>query len=144
MLEKIFAIFMIIISAQTYYLANNFDLNFIGTSGLGPEVFPKVISIILFVLGIILFITSKNKNEKIYVYNSQHTFSIIFTFGIYIYVLEKLGYLISTILFAFAVMSILKNTSYKTRIIYSIVFTVGLYILFTYLFRVSLPKGIFV
>lgn len=144
MLEKIFAILVILISSQIYYMASNFNLNFIGTSGLGPQFFPKIISIILIILGIILFITSKKDNEKFDFKKSSYTFLIIFVFGIYIYIINKLGYLISTILFAFIVISILKNTSLLTRILYSVIFSISLYALFTYLFKVSLPEGILI
>lgn len=142
MLEKIFSIVLCIISIIIIYLANNFDMSYIGDSGLGPDFFPKIIGVILIVLSIFLFFSKEktiqeNKNIK-------YPLITIGIFTVYIFLIGKLGYLASTIIFSFAVISLLKKKSIILKIVYSILFPLGLYLLFTYVFKVSLPTGILI
>lgn len=150
MLEKIFSVLLCSLSIIVYYSASNFDMRFIGDSGLGPDFFPKVISVILFVLsGINLYfkILSEKKNtdniEKKET-DIKKTLIVILVFAIYILLIGKLGYLSSTILFSFIVISILKQKAMILKIVYSIIFPVTLYLLFTHIFKVTLPVGILI
>ena len=108
--------------------------------------FPKVIAIILFILSGMLFIGSlRNKNKKsIYNPNMKYTFMVIFAFAVYIFLIDRIGYLVSTIIFAFIVITILKSKSKILNIIFAIAFPIALYLLFTYAFKVSLPAGLFI
>lgn len=142
MLEKIFSVILCIISAIIIYSANNFDMSYIGDSGLGPDFFPKIVGFILIILSIFLFF-SKDKTIQENK-NIRYTLATIFIFAIYIFIIGKLGYLISTVLFSFSIMSLFKKNSILLKIIYSILFPLGLYLLFTYVFKVSLPTGIFI
>ncbi len=142
MLEKIFSVILCIISGVVIYSASKFDMTYIGDSGLGPDFFPKVIAIILIILSILLFLSKdKTKQEN---HNIKYTLMVIMIFALYIFMIGKLGYLISTILFSFTIVSILKKNSIILKIIYSLIFPIGLYLLFTYIFKVSLPTGIFI
>lgn len=146
MLETIFSIALCIISAFIFYSATQFDLSFVGDSGLGPEFFPKVIAVILFVLSAMLFYGSmKNKNKKpIYNENMKYTFMVMFVFTVYIFLISFLGYLSSTVIFAFAIITILKSKSMLLKILFSVAFPTALYLLFTYAFKVSLPVGLLI
>lgn len=146
MLETIFSAFLCIVSAFIFYSSTQFNMAFIGDSGLGPDFFPKIISIILFILSAILFVGSiRNKDKKsIYNPNMKYTFMVIFTFAVYVFLIDRIGYLISTIIFAFVVITILKSKSKILNIIFAIIFPVALYLLFTYAFKVSLPTGLFI
>ena len=146
MLETIFSAFLCIVSAFIFYSSTQFNMAFIGDSGLGPDFFPKVIAIILFILSGRLFIGSlRNKNKKnIYNPNMKYTFMVIFAFAVYIFLIDRIGYLVSTIIFAFIVITILKSKSKILNIIFAIAFPIALYLLFTYAFKVSLPAGLFI
>ncbi|MDU1911202.1 tripartite tricarboxylate transporter TctB family protein [Fusobacterium sp.] len=146
MLETIFSVFLCIVSAFIFYSSTQFNMAFIGDSGLGPDFFPKIIAIILFILSGILFAGSiKNKDKKsIYNSNMRYTFMVIFAFAIYIFLIDRIGYLISTIIFAFVIITILKSKSKILNIIFAIIFPAALYLLFTYAFKVSLPTGLFI
>ncbi|WP_027127775.1 tripartite tricarboxylate transporter TctB family protein [Fusobacterium perfoetens] len=149
MLEKVFSILLCIISAVVYYSASNFDMSYIGDSGLGPDFFPKVISVILFILSTLIFAfkvmeEKKERNKEKANQSPKSTLLTIGFFAVYIFLIGRLGYLTSTMLFSFAVISILKKNSLMLKIIYSVVFPVGLYLLFTYAFKVSLPVGILI
>lgn len=146
MLETIFSAFLCIVSAFIFYSSTQFNMTFIGDSGLGPDFFPKIIAIILFILSAMLFIGSiRNKDKKsIYNPNMKYTFMVIFTFAVYVFLIDRIGYLISTIIFAFVVITILKSKSKILNIIFAVIFPVALYLLFTYAFKVSLPTGLFI
>lgn len=146
MLETIFSTFLCIVSAFIFYSSTQFNMTFIGDSGLGPDFFPKIIAIILFILSAMLFIGSiRNKDKKsIYNPNMKYTFMVIFTFAVYVFLIDRIGYLISTIIFAFFVITILKSKSKILNIIFAVIFPVALYLLFTYAFKVSLPTGLFI
>lgn len=146
MLETIFSAFLCIVSAFIFYLSTQFDMAFIGDSGLGPDFFPQVIAIILFILSVTLFVINIINKDKKSVYNPniKYTFMVIFSFAVYIFFINIIGYLISTIIFAFVVITILKSKSKVLNIIFAIIFPVALYLLFTYAFKVSLPTGLFI
>jgi putative tricarboxylic transport membrane protein len=119
---------------------------FIGNTGLGPDFFPKVIAVILIILSAMLFAGSlKNKDKKsIYNPNMKYTFMVIFAFAVYVFLIDRVGYLISTIIFAFVVITILKSKSKILNIVFAVIFPIALYLLFTYAFKVSLPTGLFI
>lgn len=144
MLDKIFSVVLCMLCAIVYYSASKFDMSYIGDTGLGPDFFPKVISVILFVLGVLIFISSGKDKTVEKNPNVKYTLMTIGIFAVYIVLIGKIGYLVSTILFSFAIISLLKKNSIILKVIYSIVFPVGLYLLFTYAFKVSLPTGIFI
>lgn len=145
MLERVFSILLCVISMIVFYSANNFDMSYIGDSGLGPDFFPKVVSVILFILsGMILYGNLKKIRKNTKNNMDKNTLIIIVLFAIYIFIMGKIGYLVSTILFALSIISILKKDNIILKIVYSILFPVGLYLLFTYAFKVSLPVGILI
>ena len=145
MLERIFSILLCLISLVVFYSASNFDMSYVGDSGLGPDFFSMVVSIILFILsGMILVGNLKRVKENTKNSIDKNTLMIILLFTIYIFIMGKIGYLVSTILFAFSIISILKKDNIVLKIIYSILFPLGLYLLFTYAFKVSLPLGILI
>lgn len=146
MLETVFSAFLCIVSAFIFYSSTQFNMAFIGNSGLGPDFFPKVIAVILFILSVMLFVGSiKNKDKKsIYNPNMKYTFMVIFAFTVYIFLIDRIGYLVSTVIFAFVVITILKSKSKILNIVFAIAFPIALYLLFTYAFKVSLPTGLLI
>lgn len=59
----------------------------------------------------------------------------------YVFLIEKIGYLISTLLFCAASLLLLKCSSKKTIILLPIVLTLLVYFVFTRFLMVSLPQG---
>lgn len=146
MLETVFSAFLCIVSVFIFYSSTQFNMAFIENTGLGPDFFPKVIAVILFILSAMLFAGSlKNKDKKsIYNPNMKYTFMVIFAFAVYVFLIDRVGYLISTIIFAFVVITILKSKSKILNIVFAVIFPIALYLLFTYAFKVSLPTGLFI
>ena len=144
MLERLFLLFLCIISAFLYFITFNFEVFEMDKYSLGPAFFPRLICIILFLIALILLIFSiKNKNySKIKNKNPNLKYSVItiIFFIVYVFLIEKLGYLTSTIIFMISIIFLLKSKSLLINIIFSVVF----YLLFSKGFNVSLPEGIFI
>ena len=148
MLEKLFLLFLCIISAFLYFITFNFEVFKMDKYSLGPAFFPRFICIILFLIALILLIFSiKNKNfSKIKDKSSNLKYSVvtIILFIIYIFLIERLGYFTSTIMFMISIIFLLKSKSLLINIIFSVVFSSVIYLLFSKGFNVSLPEGIFI
>ena len=148
MLEKLFLLFLCIISAFLYFITFNFEVFEMDKYSLGPAFFPRLICIILFLIALILLIFSiKNKNySKIKNKNPNLKYSVItiIFFIVYVFLIEKLGYLTSTIIFMISIIFLLKSKSLLINIIFSVVFSSVIYLLFSKGFNVSLPEGIFI
>lgn len=148
MLERLFLLFLCIISAFLYFITFNFEVFEMDKYSLGPAFFPKLICIILFLIALILLIFSiKNKNySKIKNKNPNLKYSVItiIFFIVYVFLIEKLGYLTSTIIFMISIIFLLKSKSLLINIIFSVVFSSVIYLLFSKGFNVSLPEEIFI
>ena len=148
MLERLFLLFLCIISAFIYFITFNFEVFEMDKYSLGPAFFPRLICIILFLIALILLIFSiKNKNySKIKNKNPNLKYSVmtIIFFIVYVFLIEKLGYLTSTIIFMISIIFLLKSKSLLINIIFSVVFSSVIYLLFSKGFNVSLPEGIFI
>ena len=148
MLERLFLLFLCIISAFLYFITFNFEVFEMDKYSLGPAFFPRLICIILFLIALILLIFSiKNKNySKIKNKNPNLKYSVItiIFFIVYVFLIEKLGYLTSTIIFMISIIFLLKRKSLLINIIFSVVFSSVIYLLFSKGFNVSLPEGIFI
>lgn len=148
MLERLFLLFLCIISAFLYFITFNFEVFEMDKYSLGPAFFPRLICIILFLIALILLIFSiKNKNySKIKNKNPNLKYSVItiIFFIVYVFLIEKLGYLTSTIIFMISIIFLLKSKSLLINIIFSVVFSSVIYLLFSKGFNVSLSEGIFI
>lgn len=143
MIERIFSIALFIISILGYYMARGFESGFMVDSGLGAGFFPQLVCIVLGVLAIIMFLNSfKEKEVYKFTKDSKNTFLIIGACICYIAVMDRIGYLVSTVLFSFCVIRILSKKITLVNLIFSILFPVGIYYLFSKVFSVSLPTGI--
>lgn len=143
MIEKIFSIFLLLVSLIGYYLARGFESGFMIDNGLGAGFFPKLVCIILAILSIVMFVKSfKDKNIYKFSKNNKNTFIIIGLCIGYLFLMEKIGYLLSTIIFSFSAIITLDRKNLIMNVIFSIIFPIGIYYLFSKVFNVSLPTGI--
>ena len=143
MIEKIFSILLLLVSLIGYCLARGFESGFMIDNGLGAGFFPKLVCIILAILSIVMFIKSfKDKNIYKFSKNNKNTFIIIGLCIGYLFLMEKIGYLLSTIIFSFSVIITLDRKNLIMNVIFSIIFPIGIYYLFSKVFNVSLPTGI--
>ncbi|CAL7899301.1 tripartite tricarboxylate transporter TctB family protein [Fusobacterium necrophorum] len=144
MLEKIFLGFLCVISTFLFFVASKFEVLEMDNYSLGTAFFPKLICVILFIIAFILLILSmKNKNvaeNK----NIKYPVITILYFGIYILFIERIGYLVSTIIFMISVIFLLKSKSFFINVAFSIIFSGMIYLMFSKGFHISLAEGIFI
>ncbi|MFJ7827943.1 tripartite tricarboxylate transporter TctB family protein [Psychrobacillus sp. NPDC096623] len=111
-------------------------------SSVGPKIFPMGLGIILTALSIrLLYETFKIKTEDTVKEKLQYKkFFIIFGSAIlYAFLLEKIGYIVSTFLFLLIAFQTLERGKIIYSIIISTVFSVGVYYMFSELLGGSLP-----
>lgn len=121
---------------------------------LGPRVFPLIVAALIIILGIILVVrevlTSKENRDillfKLSDEGKKVLLRIVITsvLGIiYGFVLDSLGYLISTTLFMIGLMFLVNTLArWKQNLLVSIAFSVVSYGAFAMLLHLSLPRGI--
>ncbi|SDN79676.1 putative tricarboxylic transport membrane protein [Psychrobacillus sp. OK028] len=111
-------------------------------SSVGPKIFPMGLGIILTALSIrLLYETFKIKTEDTVKEKLQYKkFFIIFGSAIlYAFLLEKIGYVVSTFLFLLIAFQTVERGKIIYSIIISTVFSVGVYYMFSELLGGSLP-----
>ena len=111
-------------------------------SSVGPKIFPMGLGLILIALSIrLLYETFKIKTEGTVKESLQYKkFIIIFVSAIaYAFLLEKIGYVVSTFLFLLIAFQTVERGKIIYSIIISTIFSVGVYIMFSELLGGSLP-----
>lgn len=114
----------------------------------GPLYFPMMICIFLFIVSVVYFIKELKhhypKNDEIeLLFKGRAPYLIISTLVlslIYTFIFERLGFLISTILFMMAVLFIVNGKEkWKVNISVAVLFSLGAWYAFAKLLGVSLP-----
>lgn len=147
MLERIFLIFLNLISIFLFYITFSFEIFEMDNYSLGPAFFPRLICIILFLLTLSLLfysIVRKHKVQNEGNIKSKYSIITIIIFLIYVLALDKLGYLFSTIVFMIALLFLLRSRGVLINIVFSLLFSGAIYFLFSKGFNVSLPEGFFI
>lgn len=111
-------------------------------SSVGPKIFPMGLGIILTALSIrLLYETFKIKTEDTVKEKLQYKkFIIIFVSAIaYAFLLERIGYVVSTFLFLLIAFQTVERGKIINSIIISTIFSVGVYYMFSKLLGGSLP-----
>lgn len=107
--------------------------------------FPLLISIILYIAIIYVFFISFNKSKKEIGSDlsriSRPTLVVIITI-IYIAVFKVIGYMLSSILYIFALISVFetKKRNILIKIFYALIIAVLIYLLYEKIFLIRLPK----
>lgn len=120
---------------------------------VGPKVFPGIVATIAIVCGMILFITerfqTKSSKEKFswdFTRQKDVYIRIVMTIAtglLYGFILDSLGYIISTTVFMLLVMFIINSSKRLVENIgISLLFSVTTYVIFAILLKLSLPRGI--
>lgn len=109
---------------------------------LSPYLFPLLISVFLLVLSIFLLIQNRNVEDKKKVKGDYRTL-LFFALSciIYLFIIDFLGFIISSILLLAAVMLLLGERRWWFILLLSISVSLILYVLFASYLSVMLPKG---
>lgn len=141
--DLLLGIICILLGAFTIIMSDNFPNE--------ASDFPRLVSTIIIILGIMLLIQyfrhiagNTNKNEeKINVSKLIKVIMLSCLFIAYYLFVEALGYIIPTFLIVFLTIILLEYKNIKVNLILSATLSVFLYLVFTFLFQVNLPQGLF-
>lgn len=112
------------------------------------DVLPNTLGIILFVLSIFLFFSkSKDENEerKKLLANKQDIFMLLIVAAfifLYTFLLERIGFIITTILFLFITTRVLGYKRHLINLIIAITIPVVFYFIFNTILKIALPSGL--
>ena len=116
-------------------------------SGLSedPAYYPRILAVLLAAMSIGLLIGALRKHNRIEInFNRALLINLGKFMGlliVYIVLVVPLGFIISTALFSFSIIWLLGGTR-KQALIYALPISLLIYVLFSYLLKVPLPKGI--
>lgn len=146
--------FVTLIISIFYFIAS-FYLETLVLTVVGPEFFPRIIAVIMFICSVILIITGLKdlKKEKLIQKDGcdkeKFNKKVIFTFLIltlYVLLLDIISYPLATIGYLIIQMAILApegKRNYRLFTIIALITGIGVYMLFRYSFNIMLPLGIF-
>jgi putative tricarboxylic transport membrane protein len=119
------------------------------TADVGPAFFPKIVGGLLVLLGLFLTIKSLLNNvdtrsiKQLFPKGSIKAVITIVIFGVYLFLLKYVGFLISTPLFIISLSLFLKEKRIYLILITSLLVTAFLYFVFQKFLMIPLPGGIF-
>ena len=112
-------------------------------SAIGPKTYPLILGIILGLLSLrLLYESFKSKAESKEKADFDYKkFGVIFIAAIlYVFLLEIIGYVLSTFLFLLIAFQVMEKGKILSTIIISAIFTFGVYFMYVSLLGGSLPK----
>ena len=139
---------LIFLAAGIYGLVFSIGLPFGRWNEPGPGVFPLALSILLCISGIAWFIRGKTKGEarksavlKEFPHKYATAAQIVGLTGVFILVLEPLGYLLTSVLYLFSLFLWVCRYRLWVAAVFAITFGAGSWLFFEKLLTTPLPKG---
>jgi len=118
----------------------------------GPSFFPRILSIILIVVGVYeILLTGGNehviKREESFAeyfedWENQNVLIVVLSLILYIFLLKWMGFVLGTFLFSSILMVRLK-TGWLRGTVFSAIVVIIIILIFEKIFRIQLPKGFF-
>jgi len=139
--------YAVIIAVSIYYTLESPKFGLWQGYGPGPGLLPLILGIAMLILGGIQFLSKdgiKSKEEESFLQKTEavrvSAFAVLILLAIIL--MNTVGFLFVTILFSFIVLRFLECYSTKKSIVISILVPFALWVLFFFVFRLDLPKGI--
>lgn len=112
----------------------------------GPGMFPLICGIGIIIMCLLWLFRNRNEcNESEPLWSDGNWYRpllAVVSMALYAALMEKLGYVFSTLLFLIAWQVLIEREKWRKTAIIAITGTVVMYILFVYLLKVALPEGI--
>lgn len=141
------SILMIILASFVYYYAGRF----VGQGGndLGPSFFPRMVSIFIYILSVLLIIVTltTHKVDKQILFNKNRFLRVlsgVILILFYFFLIKGIGFIFSTIVFLVAFMKLLGIRIWIKSVLISITTTLIVYYLFQDILKVRLPSGLWI
>jgi putative tricarboxylic transport membrane protein len=151
LIDRIICAVMLILAVVYFYATAQIPSLEIGDP-LGPKAFPRLLGILLLVSVVMLFFETLKKGAdkkatlKFRREDRRHLqligAAVVWT-GLYFWLFEPVGYLVSTAAYLLALMAVFNRNKWTANILTAVLFAIGSYILFVKILGVSLPAGIF-
>lgn len=147
--DMIVGIILVIFSVLVYFNVSYFPKIQLAAQGMGPAFFPRILSIFLALLGIILiiqsYVTSTKYTKDIEnVIDTRLLIRIIIALSViimYVFLIPHIGFLIATFIFTIIFMGFF-NFKYSFKmIIISLVISAIIFYLFKVILHMPLPSG---
>lgn len=131
-------IFILFSTAIWFMIPNHIAVE---EAGLNAQFFPKLVVIAMFILSLILTISSFfNKEGKVIIVELNKEIKIFIfamTMILYIFFLDKIGFIISSLLFSTSSIFLLKGKKYY--LIVMSILTIIIYVSFRFVLNIQLP-----
>jgi len=146
--DQIAGALLILLGLVVFVFIQQFSVKF-SMSYPGPKFLPGVAAIGFMVCGAGIFISStlSKKEEKAFLFKAGWLRLILslVVLCIYVLVMKYLGYLISTPIFTYVVVTLFahgKQTKTMNRIIFSVLVSLIIYLIYAYVFKLPMPSGL--
>lgn len=139
-LSGLFFLFGLLWFTMSFKLASS---NFGGGLGLGPDFFPRILSILMMILSFIQLVRTIKKDKKDEIKLNIHSLSVMIIVAciVYLFAIDIIGYLVSTFLFLSIVIYAISRKSSIKDLIISLAISFALYGIFHLALKVPLPSG---
>ena len=157
-------IVLCVFSAAYFYAATQIKImKMLSASFLNASSVPKLWGALMFLLGVVLIIrgrlqilrarkdgtapeaVSVNQWMKTFLAENYAVILMLVVLGLYVFLMEPIGFLLSTVLFLWAEFNILSRKTERRIVltgILAVIFGAAIYLLFRYAFAMPLPQGI--
>ncbi|MGP4061135.1 tripartite tricarboxylate transporter TctB family protein [Halobacillus sp. H74] len=145
-LNQKISIVLILLSAG--YLYMSYNLKEYSYVPVDSDFLPKVLGYLLIVLAVFLFFdkSSETEEEKEKRQVPRSEILVLLAVGgmifLYIFLLEIIGFVLSSVLFVFCCSLFLGYRKHKINAMVAVIFPLVMYLSFNYLLQISLPQGI--
>jgi putative tricarboxylic transport membrane protein len=143
-----FVIPIILIALSIFLYANTYTFKFETYPKASPQIWPRSILVLLILTSLILIfklsfemVKEQQQKPKIMWGMMLQGISILF---LYIFSMEYLGYILSTLGFTFLAMLMLGNKRKLQLVVVPLMSTLLIFLLFTYGMFIPLPKGVWI
>lgn len=139
MATTIAGVFLLLLGLGTAYLATTYGVG--GMQSPGPGFFPLLVGVFLAVLALFYLYQERGQQRfqgGVWLRPLQ---AIILSFA-YVMVLERLGYIISTILMLLVFVGGIERQKVGRTVAVALLGTAGMYLVFAVWLRVPLPQGL--
>ncbi|MGQ9508794.1 MAG: tripartite tricarboxylate transporter TctB family protein [Thermodesulfobacteriota bacterium] len=114
----------------------------------GPDFFPRILSIIMVILGISLILNAwvGNVLKKIDRIDTKGFVRMLISIGIcigYLFLMKILGFTLATFIFLFILMTFLKQKGIIVRILSCLITSIAIWMIFRYFLIIPLSEGLF-
>ena len=143
------------------FFVETFNIKSLGYSVIGASFFPKLFCILMFCIGLVLFISNiketvvyiksinfnKDELKKRFLKSKRLILSMLFVI-VYLYTIDKIGFVVSSSVYLFLQIVLLTPEISKKKVlvffIISVSISVVVFAIFTFLLKISLPSGILI